>query len=417
MKRFNLEAAKQGKPVCTKDGKKARIICFDKKGDYPIVALVESKDGEQLQDYKINGVYSFTQSEHNLCMADDTKPIKWRKTIDGAVYVHSELGSDTTGDGSQEKPYKTLKKAGVITEYKKAVCIGYFSEDMNGKGWYGYYGSEIIGDYYGAAVYDGQFKYTTWGVTMTDMIIINVTSNAGGGLAGVGRAVNYYGHVSDAICVYGVASAPNFIHNCYLHFGCIGGNSAVKNIVYSKVLPNSDECKIWLGNGWEDKTLQQSTVYDVEVQERMMCRTKSKRPKIDTTIFAKFAMIVNDNQDFENCLFTADCKWYIFENHDYDSKYTEVTGITGDTSEERYESLVERVKELGGVLNVTFKNCIFSPQTSDEIFNDAEKLDFTLKPYCDAILETETECGCRYIGALPPVVNFLKIINEKIIGE
>ena len=104
-------------------------------------------------------------------------------------------------------------------------------------------------------------------------------------------------------------------------------------------------------------------------------------------------------------------------NGNADSTYTEATGITGDTSEERYESLVERVKELGGVLNVTFKNCIFSPQTSDEIFNDAEKLDFTLKPYCDAILETETECGCRYIGALPPVVNFLKIINEKIIGE
>ena len=90
MKRFNLEAAKQGKPVCTKDGKKARIICFDKKGDYPIVALVESKDGkEQLQDYKINGVYSFTQSEYNLCMADDTKPIKWRKTIPSSEIWHA----------------------------------------------------------------------------------------------------------------------------------------------------------------------------------------------------------------------------------------------------------------------------------------------------------------------------------------
>ena len=30
LKEFDLEAAKAGKPVCTKDGRKARIICFIK---------------------------------------------------------------------------------------------------------------------------------------------------------------------------------------------------------------------------------------------------------------------------------------------------------------------------------------------------------------------------------------------------
>ena len=41
-KPFDLEQAKAGKPVCTRDGRKARIICFDTKtlGDYPIIALV-----------------------------------------------------------------------------------------------------------------------------------------------------------------------------------------------------------------------------------------------------------------------------------------------------------------------------------------------------------------------------------------
>ena len=48
---FNLEEAKAGKPVCTRDGRKARIICFDrrlfyKNVSYPILALVESSDGE-----------------------------------------------------------------------------------------------------------------------------------------------------------------------------------------------------------------------------------------------------------------------------------------------------------------------------------------------------------------------------------
>lgn len=45
-KPFNLEQAKAGKPVCTRDGRKARIICFNAKTlcDYPIIALVENSD-------------------------------------------------------------------------------------------------------------------------------------------------------------------------------------------------------------------------------------------------------------------------------------------------------------------------------------------------------------------------------------
>ena len=51
LKPFSLEAAKTGKPVCTRDGRKARIICFDrrlfyKNVSYPILALVERSDGE-----------------------------------------------------------------------------------------------------------------------------------------------------------------------------------------------------------------------------------------------------------------------------------------------------------------------------------------------------------------------------------
>ena len=39
---FSLEAARAGKPVCTREGRKARIICFDKQGGSPIIALVET---------------------------------------------------------------------------------------------------------------------------------------------------------------------------------------------------------------------------------------------------------------------------------------------------------------------------------------------------------------------------------------
>lgn len=48
LKEFNLEAAKAGKPICTRDGRKARIICFDRNWEYPIVALIECENGEEM---------------------------------------------------------------------------------------------------------------------------------------------------------------------------------------------------------------------------------------------------------------------------------------------------------------------------------------------------------------------------------
>ena len=55
LKPFSLEAAKAGKPVCTRGGRKARIIYFDAKGDYPIVALIETENGEKVVQYMIDG--------------------------------------------------------------------------------------------------------------------------------------------------------------------------------------------------------------------------------------------------------------------------------------------------------------------------------------------------------------------------
>ena len=51
LKPFDIQKAREGKPVCTRDGRKARIICFDrrlfyKNVSYPILAVVERSDGE-----------------------------------------------------------------------------------------------------------------------------------------------------------------------------------------------------------------------------------------------------------------------------------------------------------------------------------------------------------------------------------
>lgn len=48
LKPFNLEAVRNGKPVCTRDGRKARIVCFDIKGSItPIIALIADEDGDE----------------------------------------------------------------------------------------------------------------------------------------------------------------------------------------------------------------------------------------------------------------------------------------------------------------------------------------------------------------------------------
>ena len=46
LKPFDLEAAKAGKPVCTRDGRKARIICFNAKNERNIIALVQDAEFE-----------------------------------------------------------------------------------------------------------------------------------------------------------------------------------------------------------------------------------------------------------------------------------------------------------------------------------------------------------------------------------
>ena len=50
LKPFSLEDAKEGKPVCTRDGRKARIICFDLQsiGKTPIVAAVQVTDKQEV---------------------------------------------------------------------------------------------------------------------------------------------------------------------------------------------------------------------------------------------------------------------------------------------------------------------------------------------------------------------------------
>lgn len=78
MKPFNLELAKQGHPVCTRDGRPARIVCFDRRGikydkPYPILALVDGEEQEEAIAYYEDGSSAFGAQKDDLFMLGEKK--------------------------------------------------------------------------------------------------------------------------------------------------------------------------------------------------------------------------------------------------------------------------------------------------------------------------------------------------------
>ena len=82
LKPFDIQKAREGKPVCTRDGRKARIICFDRVGDFPIVALTDDRD------YKEEGVnlYDINGKGSNECFDLMMLPEK----REGWIVIHKE---------------------------------------------------------------------------------------------------------------------------------------------------------------------------------------------------------------------------------------------------------------------------------------------------------------------------------------
>ena len=73
MKPFDIELAKAGHPVCTRDGRAVRIICFDRKNTNgcSIIALVDKGEYEECLSFVINGKFYNDErgSDNDLFMA------------------------------------------------------------------------------------------------------------------------------------------------------------------------------------------------------------------------------------------------------------------------------------------------------------------------------------------------------------
>lgn len=93
LKPFNLEAAKAGKPVCTRDGRKTRVLCYDFKQneEYPILVAVENKDGKECALlYSNDGISEMYKSSNNELAILLEKKEGWvnvYKECDGEYYV------------------------------------------------------------------------------------------------------------------------------------------------------------------------------------------------------------------------------------------------------------------------------------------------------------------------------------------
>lgn len=74
MKVFDIEKAKEGAPVCTREGKEVRILCFEREcsNGSPIVALVKNENGvENVFVYPKTGRFMGDNIDHenDLVMA------------------------------------------------------------------------------------------------------------------------------------------------------------------------------------------------------------------------------------------------------------------------------------------------------------------------------------------------------------
>lgn len=109
LKPFDFEAAKAGKPVCTRDGRKARIICFDtiNKGNYPIIALLEDKGYEAIFYYNKDGKCN-VGTERDLMMLPEKKE-GWVN-----VYKSYNVGKKTPCMASIYPTKEEAKKSSVV---------------------------------------------------------------------------------------------------------------------------------------------------------------------------------------------------------------------------------------------------------------------------------------------------------------
>lgn len=109
MKPFNLEEylKNPSRKVVTRDGRNVRIVCTDKKGRYPVVALVEYDDNsERVFGFSIDGICFIGLTDNKDLFFATEKREGWvnlyRGNLDyiyaGCVYTSKDEAYEHNGD-------------------------------------------------------------------------------------------------------------------------------------------------------------------------------------------------------------------------------------------------------------------------------------------------------------------------------
>lgn len=86
---FDLEAAKRGEPVITRDGRRARIVCWDGESAsggnrFPLIALIGEGSGQMAGLFDVSGACINNDHRAQLFMVPKPK----RKVIVPECWVH-----------------------------------------------------------------------------------------------------------------------------------------------------------------------------------------------------------------------------------------------------------------------------------------------------------------------------------------
>ena len=118
LKPFNIDEARAGKPVCTRDGRKARIICFDRTGKFPIVALVEAKDRDDIYSYLNCGKDNESvEKEYDLMMLPEKKE-GWVNVYHGLNGISERVCGDIVSKTKEEAIQYAQNEDSYITTVK-----------------------------------------------------------------------------------------------------------------------------------------------------------------------------------------------------------------------------------------------------------------------------------------------------------
>lgn len=102
LKPFDIQKAREGKPVYTRDGRKARILCYDFKQneEYPILVAVENKDGKECALlYSNDGISEMYKSSNNELAMLPEKKEGWVNVYKERIYSTKEEAIEATYDG------------------------------------------------------------------------------------------------------------------------------------------------------------------------------------------------------------------------------------------------------------------------------------------------------------------------------